>query len=60
MSPYLLPNSEPEPFESGEHLVLGSGKFMLLDKLMPKLFSEGHRVLLFSGFTSYHSLLHKV
>jgi SWI/SNF-related matrix-associated actin-dependent regulator of chromatin subfamily A member 5 len=48
----LLPNSEPEPFELGEHIVLGSGKFMLLDKLMPKLFAEGHRVLLFSGFTS--------
>ena len=52
-SPYMLPNAEPEPFTLGEHMVLGSGKYMLLDKLMPKLFEEGHRVLLFSGFTSY-------
>ena len=52
-SPYMMPNSEPEPYELGDHLILGSGKFVLLDKLLPKLFNEGHRVLLFSGFTSY-------
>jgi SWI/SNF-related matrix-associated actin-dependent regulator of chromatin subfamily A member 5 len=52
-SPYMFPNSEPEPYVSGEHIVLASGKYILLDKLLPKLFSEGHRVLLFSGFTSY-------
>lgn len=52
-SPYMFPNSEPEPYVPGEHVVLGSGKFMLLDKLLPKLFSEDHRVLLFSGFTMY-------
>ena len=55
-SPYMMPNSEPEPFESGDHLILGSGKLVLLDKLLPKLFNEGHRVLLFSGFTSYNLL----
>jgi SWI/SNF-related matrix-associated actin-dependent regulator of chromatin subfamily A member 5 len=49
----MLPNSEPEPFLPGEHIVLASGKYILLDKLLPKLFKEGHRVLLFSGFTSY-------
>jgi SNF2 family DNA or RNA helicase len=54
-SPYMMPNSESEPYESGDHLVLGSGKLVLLDKLLPKLFDEGHRVLLFSGFTSYTS-----
>ena len=52
-SPYMIPNSEPEPFEAGDHLILGSGKLVLLDKLLPKLFNESHRVLLFSGFTSY-------
>jgi len=52
-SPYMMPNSEPEPYELGDHLILGSGKFVLLDKLLPKLFNEGHRILLFSGFTSY-------
>ena len=48
--PYLFRGAEPEPYILGEHLVEGSGKFLLLDKLMPKLFKEGHRVLLFSGF----------
>jgi SWI/SNF-related matrix-associated actin-dependent regulator of chromatin subfamily A member 5 len=30
---------------------------MLLDKLLPKLFAEGHRVLIFSCFTGYALLL---
>jgi SWI/SNF-related matrix-associated actin-dependent regulator of chromatin subfamily A member 5 len=54
-SPYLMPHAEPEPYVPGEHLVLNSGKYVLLDKLLPKLFKEGHRVLLFSGFTRYSS-----
>jgi len=29
---------------------MNSGKFQVLDKLLPKLFEEGHRVLLFSQF----------
>jgi SWI/SNF-related matrix-associated actin-dependent regulator of chromatin subfamily A member 5 len=48
-----MPNAPPEPYTLGEHLVLASGKFILLDKLLPKLFKEGHRVLLFSTLTSY-------
>jgi SWI/SNF-related matrix-associated actin-dependent regulator of chromatin subfamily A member 5 len=47
-----MPNAEPDPYFLGEHIIFSSGKFILLDKLIPKLFSEGHRVLLFSGFTS--------
>ena len=31
-----------------ECLVMSSGKLVLLDKLLPKLRSQGHRVLLFS------------
>lgn len=31
-----------------DRLVAASGKFVLLDKLLPKLKSEGHRVLIFS------------
>jgi len=30
--------------------ILNSGKFKVLDTLLPKLFEEGHRVLLFSQF----------
>jgi SNF2 family DNA or RNA helicase len=33
-----------------EFLVSGSGKLVLLDKLLPRLKEEGHRVLLFSQF----------
>lgn len=33
-----------------DFLVNGSGKFVLLDKLLPRLKDEGHRVLLFSQF----------
>ena len=46
---------EPGPETEGnllEHgLVYTSGKMVLLDKLLPKLKSEGHKVLLFSQFT---------
>ncbi|KAL1508490.1 hypothetical protein AB1Y20_004591 [Prymnesium parvum] len=34
-----------------ERLVQSSGKFVLLQKLLPKLQAEGHRVLIFSQFT---------
>ena len=30
--------------------ILNSGKFKVLDELLPKLFDQGHRVLLFSQF----------
>lgn len=33
-----------------EHLVKHSGKLVLLDKLLPRLKQQGHRVLLFSQF----------
>lgn len=55
--PYLLPGSEPEPYQNGEHLVLASSKFILLDKLLPKLRDEGHRCLIFSGFTRMLDIL---
>lgn len=34
-----------------EKLIVASGKFRQLDELLPKLKSEGHRVLIFSQFT---------
>lgn len=33
-----------------EHLVKYSGKLVLLDKLLPRLREQGHRVLIFSQF----------
>ncbi|KAI9329957.1 P-loop containing nucleoside triphosphate hydrolase protein [Obelidium mucronatum] len=55
--PYILPNSEPEPYINGEHLVLASSKLIFLDKFLPKLFAEGHRVLIFSQFTRMLDIL---
>lgn len=49
--PYLFPGIEPEPYEEGEHLVQGSGKLMVLDQLLWKLYDSGHRVLLFAQMT---------
>jgi len=40
-----------------ECLVSSSGKLVLLDKLLPKLQAQGHRVLLFSQFTMLLDLL---
>ncbi|CAB1114982.1 unnamed protein product [Ectocarpus sp. CCAP 1310/34] len=38
-----------------EHLVKHSGKLVLLDKLLPRLKTQGHRVLLFSQFKEIDS-----
>ena len=40
-------------------IVACSGKMVLLDKLLPKLKAEGHRVLIFSQFTMMLDLLEK-
>ena len=54
--PYLVKGAEAE---IGKHfigesqleiMVKSSGKLMLLDKLLPKLKADGHRVLIFSQF----------
>jgi hypothetical protein len=49
--PYMFSGVEPEPFVMGEHLILQSGKMVVLDKLLSTLQSEGHRTLLFSQYT---------
>ena len=40
-----------------DRMVKSSGKLVLLDKLLPKLAREGHRVLLFSQFTKLLDLI---
>lgn len=42
-----------------DKLILESGKFNELDKLLPKLKSEGHRVLIFSQFTMMLDVLER-
>lgn len=55
--PYLFDGAEPEPFESGEHLVYNSGKMIILDKLLLSLKSKGSRVLIFSQMAQMLDIL---
>jgi SWI/SNF-related matrix-associated actin-dependent regulator of chromatin subfamily A member 5 len=54
---YLLPNIAPDPYDVTEELVHGSGKLLMLDRMLPALRADGHRVLLFSQFTSMLDIL---
>ena len=56
--PFLFPGVEPSADAAyAQQLIDGSGKFQLLERLLAKLFSAGHRVVLFSQFTSTLDLL---
>jgi ATP-dependent DNA helicase len=54
-NPYLKPDgtmSDPD-----EQLVTSSGKMRILDALLPELFKDGHKVLIFSQFKSQLDIL---
>lgn len=55
--PYLFEGAEPEPFETGEHLILNSGKMIILDKLLARLKANGSRVLIFSQMSQVLDIL---
>ncbi|ELA42835.1 uncharacterized protein VICG_00150 [Vittaforma corneae ATCC 50505] len=55
--PYLFEGAEPEPFETGEHLIYNSGKMIILDKLLSRLKSKGSRVLIFSQMSQMLDIL---
>lgn len=55
--PYLMPNSEPEPFEIAEHLVDASAKLVMLDKILKSELPKGKKVLIFSSFTTMLNIL---
>ncbi|KAJ2001809.1 putative ATPase [Coemansia thaxteri] len=61
--PYLFDfpvkdQSDPESeFLIDEQLVRASGKLLILDRLLPELFSKGHRVLIFSQFARVLDIL---
>jgi SNF2 family DNA or RNA helicase len=56
--PYLFDGIEPgPPFIDGEHLVQASMKFIVLDKLLPKLQEQGAKVLIFSQMTRLLDIL---
>jgi len=49
--PYLFEGHEPIGQEVSDHIFAVSGKFELLDRMLPKLIVTGHKVLIFSQFT---------
>lgn len=51
--PYLFQHD----FKLDDDFIRSSGKFELLDRLLPKLFSSGHRVLMFSQMTRVMDLM---
>ena len=56
--PYLFENVEPgPPFVDGEHLIDACMKFKVLDLLLPKLFKQGFKVLIFSQMTRLLNIL---
>lgn len=55
--PYLFPGAEEDPSTIGDDIVASSGKMQLLDRLLFKLQSTGHRVVLFSQFTTMLNIL---
>jgi SNF2 family DNA or RNA helicase len=35
--PYQIGNAEPDPYETGDHVITASGKFIVLEKLLAQL-----------------------
>jgi SWI/SNF-related matrix-associated actin-dependent regulator of chromatin subfamily A member 5 len=54
---YLIPAASPDPYVVDEDIIQGSGKLLMLDRMLPKLKQDGNRVLIFSQFTSMLDLL---
>ena len=62
LHPYLFPAVYPSDVDSddedfSDHWIENSGKLKVLDKLLDKMFKEGHKVLLFSQFTMLLDIL---
>lgn len=55
--PYLFEGAEPQPFQDGPHLWENCGKLLLLQKLLPKLKSQGSRILIFCQMTRMLDIL---
>ncbi|GKY95565.1 hypothetical protein MPSEU_000518000 [Mayamaea pseudoterrestris] len=56
--PYLFPGVEDRSLPPlGDHLIYNCGKMALLDKLLKRLFEQGHRVLLFTQMTKILDIL---
>jgi superfamily II DNA or RNA helicase len=52
--PYLF---APQGYQINENIIRSSGKFALLDQMLPKLKAAGHRVLMFTQMTAVMTIL---
>ncbi|XP_078268874.1 lymphoid-specific helicase [Rhinoraja longicauda] len=58
--PYLIEyplDCRTQQFQIDEELVKSSGKFLILDRMLPELSKRGHKVLIFSQMTSLLDIL---
>lgn len=55
--PYLFDGAEPSPFQEGSHLWDNCGKLTLLSKLLPRLYAQKSRVLIFCQMTRMMDIL---
>ena len=46
--PYLFSGHEPNDGFVTDHIFMVSGKFELLDRMLPKLIATNHKILIFS------------
>ena len=55
--PYLFPDTAPDPYELGDHIIQASGKLVILAKLVEEcVLKAGKKMLIFSGMTEMLSL----
>jgi SWI/SNF-related matrix-associated actin-dependent regulator of chromatin subfamily A member 5 len=56
--PYQIAGAEPDPYILGDHIILASGKFIVLEKLVNELVvKQKKKILIFSGFTNMLDLV---
>lgn len=56
---FVISFQSTKNFKIPRELIMDCGKFKELDRLLPKLKSEGHRVLIFSQFTMMLDIMEK-
>ncbi|PBK68231.1 hypothetical protein ARMSODRAFT_958356, partial [Armillaria solidipes] len=55
--PYLVPDAQPDPYTTGEHIVASSSKLIAIDKILADVLPKGERVIIFSQWTGMLDLL---
>jgi SNF2 family DNA or RNA helicase len=50
--PFMFPEADLNPHETGDSIVTSSAKMMVLDRILNKLKAQGRRALVYSQFTT--------